>query len=43
MDTNLEIVSNETLTAVQNINEIKKKDTIVLQIICTISGHTGEN
>ena len=43
MDTNLEMVSNETLTAVQNINEIKKKDTIVSQINCTISGHTREN
>ena len=40
MDTNLEIVSDEALTADQNINEIKKENTIVLQMNCTISGHT---
>ena len=40
MNTNQEIVSNEVLSANQNINEMQKKNTIILQMNCIISGHT---
>ena len=40
MDTNQEIVPGETLSSNQNVNEIEKEDTIVLQINCTTSAHT---